>query len=268
MKQRIEKRVEAYKHLQELKNNIEIKPSDIREISNKFNVNYATLYDWYKYDTSPFGKRKLKYEKELFYILGALLGDGCAYRWKKMNRYMVMLVGEKEFIDKFSIKITECTGRKVKGNINRSSNVWQLVTLNFELYSLLKEIKKDRNKLLTLPSFREYANSLQFVEGYFDAEGCVKVIKESVRKTPKICLDICSTDYVALEIIRKALDEHLSIEARYSIQKPIYEKNKQTAYHLRIYKKEFIRKFFENISTIKLKSEKIEYVTKWLNNGK
>ena len=37
---------------------------------------------------------------------------------------------------------------------------------------------------------------------------------------------------------------------------------------LRIYKKEFVRKFLENIDTIKLKKEKIIYVQNWLNNGK
>jgi hypothetical protein len=32
-------------------------------------------------------------------------------------------------------------------------------------------------------------NALQLIEGFFDAEGCVKVIKEKVRKTPKVNLD-------------------------------------------------------------------------------
>ena len=43
---------------------------------------------------------------------------------------------------------------------------------------------------------------------------------------------------------------------------------KKLAYHLRIYKKEFVRKFFENINTTKLKEEKMIYVENWLNNGK
>ena len=32
--------------------------------------------------------------------------------------------------------------------------------------------------------------------------------------------------------------------------------------------KEFIRRFFENISTTKLKEEKVTYLQNWLNNGK
>ena len=43
---------------------------------------------------------------------------------------------------------------------------------------------------------------------------------------------------------------------------------RKKAYHLRIYKKEFIRRFFENINTTKLKEEKISYVDNWLSNGK
>ena len=106
-----------------------------------------------------------------------------------------------------------------------------------------------------------------FVEAFFDAEGCVKIIKEKIRKTPKICLDTTNTNLKLLDLIRRLLKEHLGIEARYSIQKADGIKNKQIAYHLRIYKKEFVKKFFENISTTKLKEEKVLYVKNWLNNG-
>jgi hypothetical protein len=109
---------------------------------------------------------------------------------------------------------------------------------------------------------------LRFVEGFFDAEGCVKIIKEPVRITPKICLDICNTNKIFLDAIQKILHEDLKIEARYSIQNPNPNwkgKNKQLAYHLRIYKKEFVHTFFDNISTTKLKEEKRIYVNNWLN---
>ncbi len=267
----IEKRVEAYNYLLEQSKKKQLNRKDIQEISDKFQIHYGRIYDWYKYNNSPFGKRKLGNEKEVFYLIGALLGDGCAYHWKKMNKYSIMLVGEKEFIEKFSVKITLCTGRKVKGNINRSAKIWQLISYNFELYLLIKGLKMDLKKIGELPFIEKYDNSLQFIEGFFDAEGCVKIIKEKVRKTPKICLDICSTDQPILEVIRKLLQKHLGIEARYSIQEPKASwksNNKKTVYYLRIYKKEYIRKFFEKMSTIKLKPEKKSYVEKWLNNGK
>jgi len=118
---------------------------------------------------------------------------------------------------------------------------------------------------------KDKKSALLFVEGFFDAEGCVKIIKEKVRKTPKICLDITNTDFRILEVVKKLLQEHLGIEARYSIQKPEIGKDgslRKVAYHLRIYKKEFVKIFFENISTTKLKEEKVIYVKNWLNNGK
>ena len=114
----------------------------------------------------------------------------------------------------------------------------------------------------------EKRHAVEFIEGFFDAEGCVKIIKEKIRKTPKICLDITNTNKDYLDVIRLLLSEFLGVETEYSIQKPIYKKNKKTAYHLRIYRKEYIRTFFDNISTTKLKDEKIKYVEKWLNNGR
>ena len=69
----------------------------------------------------------------------------------------------------------------------------------------------------------------------------------------------------------KLLKEKLNIEAKYSIEQSFIGKDgskRQKVYHLRIYKKEYIRKFLENISTTKLKPEKVMYVESWLNNGK
>jgi hypothetical protein len=46
---------------------------------------------------------------------------------------------------------------------------------------------------------------------------------------------------------------------------PNYEKRKQLAYHLRIYKKDYVKIFLQNISTTKLKEEKKIYVSNWFN---
>ncbi len=268
MKIGIQNRIKAYNQLAKLlkeENQIE----SIKQISNKLGVPFGTLYNWHKYDGSPYGKRKLEYNKELFYILGALFGDGCAYHWKKMNKYMVIVTGEKDFIEKYADKLERCVRKKIKGYPERSKNVWHLKTWNIELYRLFKKVRENRSFLSEIMKNGDYYNnSLQFIEGFFDAEGCIKIIKEKVRKTPKICLDITNTDYPLLEIIRNLLQEKLDIEARYSIQKPGIGKDglfRKEAYHLRIYKKDYIKKFFENMSTIKLKSEKINYVNNWLN---
>lgn len=264
-------RAQAYERLLALKNKKLTNSEIITNITQEFGLPYGTIHQWLKYNLSPFGKRKLQYRPELFYVLGSLLGDGCAYHWKKGDKYMVVIVGEKELIEKFSEKLFLCTGKRIKGYAYRDRNAWYLKTWNVELYRFLKKVKENPFSISTLLNNTPYQeNMLQFIEGYFDAEGCVKIIREPARKTPKICLDICSTDYPTLEIIREAFNEILSIEARYSIQKPNSHwksYNKKIAYHLRIYKKEFIRKFLENIKTIKLKPEKIIYVDNWLNNG-
>ena len=39
---------------------------------------------------------------------------------------------------------------------------------------------------------------------------------------------------------------------------------RKKVYHLRIYKKDFVKTFFENMSTTKLKEEKMIYVENWL----
>jgi len=102
---------------------------------------------------------------------------------------------------------------------------------------------------------------LEFIEGFFDAEGCVKIIKDEVRKTLKICLDF--TNFENLGLMRGLLKDVLEIEARFSVTKPKIGKDKskrKTVYNLRIYKKDFGRKFFERINTTKLIPEKIQYI--------
>lgn len=43
---------------------------------------------------------------------------------------------------------------------------------------------------------------------------------------------------------------------------------RQRVYHLRIYKKEYVKRFLDSISTTKLKEEKMSYVENWLTNDK
>ena len=210
--------------------------------------------------------RNLINNHHLFYVLGALLGDGCLYHWKT-NYYYVLLMGDEKFTAKYADRITQCTGVNSKNYINRSQNVWFVRCNNFRLYYLFKKVREDLGYLKELMKQSDKNSALLFIEGFFDAEGCVKIVKEEVRKTPKICLDITNTNLKFLELIRKLLKEYLNIEARYSAQEAHLGKDgfmRQKVYHLRIYKKEFVGRFLENISTTKLKEEKIIYVKNWL----
>ena len=81
------------------------------------------------------------------------------------------------------------------------------------------------------------SSNLMLIEGFFDAEGCVKIIIEKIRKTPKVCLDITNTNYELLEIIRKIFEKYLCIKAKYSIQKSFIGKDgskRKKTFHLRI----------------------------------
>ncbi len=262
-----ELRLKAFDLLNELKGNGFSKKEIFDKIHYEFGIPSTTLKHWYYGSYNPFGRRgELTYRPELFYVLGALLGDGCLYNYK-ITRHYIILVGDKKFATKYATMLSLCVGRLVKPYIDRSKNIWFVTTNNFELYSLFKKIREDLNCLEKMMQQTERKSLLLFVEGFFDAEGCVKIIREEVRITPKICLDMTNTNFELIDFVRRVLKDNLDIDAKYSIQKPEIGKDgslRKKAYHLRIYKKEFVKKFFENINTIKLKEEKISYVENWL----
>ena len=266
-----ELRLKAFDLLQELKRKNMPKKEVVNKIYSEFAVPKAALYNWYADRCYPCGRKgDISINPELFYVLGALLGDGCVYNWKITQNY-VILIGDYNFTTKFAEKIYQCTGTKIKAYIDRSKNIWFVRYNNFKLYSLFKKIREDLTYFEQLIKRNHKKSALLFIEGFFDAEGCVKIIKEEVRITPKICLDITNTNFELIDLVRRVLKDNLDIEARYSIQKPEIGKDgslRKKAYHLRIYKKEYIKRFFDNISTTKLKEEKVSYVYNWLNNGK
>jgi len=260
----LENRLEAYARFQELSARGKPTHELVCTISKQFGVSQSAVYAWTK-GTSPFGRRcgRITYTTELFYVIGAMLGDGSIYFWKK--QYFISLIGELEFAAKFAKKVSVCTTKRhAKAYPYRGRNVWLVSFQNAELYFLIREIREHLGVLTDLLSLgNRSVNALQLIEGFFDAEGCVKVIKEKVRKTPKINLDFCNTNLALLEIIRRELNYALKIEGRFTSQKD-KRRNRQVVYHLRIYPKDAIRKFLEHVSTIKLKPEKVQYVENWL----
>ncbi|MDP4001515.1 MAG: LAGLIDADG family homing endonuclease [bacterium] len=238
----------------------------IDKIGGEYGIPAGTLYDWYRNTHIPYGRKgKIVYRPEIYYVVGALLGDGCLYKWRLTNNY-VILVGDKRFATKYSRLLGLCINKRIKPYIDRSKNIWFSRVNNFELYELFKKSRADLDYLKNLILKSGHRAALFFVEGFFDAEGCVKIIKELSRITPKICLDMTNTNLEILNLVKALLLETLNIETRYSVQKAYG--NRKICHHLRIYRKEDIQKFLKYVPTTKLKDEKIILVKNWLNKTK
>ena len=235
----------------------------IDNINVEFGIPQGTLYDWYRGKHVPWGRAGKVFQKiEIFYVIGALLGDGCLYKWKPTNNYAI-LIGDKKFTTKYAKYLRICTNKKTRPYIDRSKNIWFVRTNNFELYEMFKKSRFNLTYLEHKITKEEPRAALLFIEGFFDAEGCVKLIKELSRKTPKVCLDITNTNKELLDLVHRLLARYLDIKGHFSLQKPFG--NRKTAYHLRIYKKGDIRKFLKLLHTTKLKANKVALVKNWLN---
>lgn len=238
-------------------------------VCQDFRISRSTVESWLNKKSHPLGLHNKPIRcKGLFYVLGALLGDGCYYYWERNKVFFVNLVGDKRFTEKYACKLSTCLGKPIKAYKRGTRNFWFVNKANPWLYFLFKRVRENPQLIEELIRKGDAkGNALEFIEGFFDAEGCVKVIKEPCRKTPKICLDITNTNYELLEPIRILLKEFLAIEARYSIQKPgpaLDGFNRKITYHLRVYKKAFVEVFFSHIQTTKSSPEKDKYVKKWL----
>lgn len=262
----LETRIEAYNFLSELAKRGISRQETVNLINSKFNISKSTIYEWFRNKKSPLGRcGKIFNCKELFYVLGALLGDGYIYHWRG-NYSVGILVKEENFAKKFARKMSKCIKRKVNAYCYAKRDLWFVKIGNFELFSFFKNMRNDPSQIFRVLEDNNHKETiLELIEGFFDAEGCIKIIKEKARKTPKICLDITNTNYHILKVIRNLLEKTLNVEMRFSFQNPKKSWNRKV-YHLRIYKKEFIQKFLESIDTIKVKPEKMPFVKKWLNN--
>lgn len=240
-------------------------------VHNQTGISKSSLHDWYYSKYAPHGRRGyLNITPDLFYVLGALFGDGCIYKYRTTNHYII-LAGDYDFATKYANRLSKCIGKKNNPYIDRNKNVWIVRANNHKLFRLFRNLREDIESLSSMLKNSTTSSSMLFLEGFFDAEGCVKIIKDRYRKTPKICLDITNTNYQLLELLRNIMKEKMGIAARYSIQNAYTGKDghcRKKTYHLRVYKKAFVKIFLDNISTTKLKREKIPYVNNWFGNGK
>lgn len=189
------------------------------------------------------------------------MGDGCPYYWR--GHYTVWLVGEREFAAKFASKLSVCLGRDVKHYKYGTKNAWFVSVGNAELFFLFKAVRRDYSLVQKLvDEIGTGSEWLLFIEGLFDAEGCVKIIRGEGRPTPKVCLDFCNTNKRLIDLLHRVIRKELGIFT--GISKQVAEPPRRTSYHLRIYQKESIATFLQAVSTTKLTPEKRPVVEHWL----
>src|SRR5947208_535274 len=107
------KRIDAFdRFLQLVKTGNLSRHEIVTAVSEEFGVSNVTVYAWFHGGT-PYGKRagRIAIGRNLFYAIGALLGDGNIYFWR--NTYEIWLLGEREFASKFARKISSCLDRNV-----------------------------------------------------------------------------------------------------------------------------------------------------------
>ncbi|MAG02232.1 hypothetical protein CMI42_02750, partial [Candidatus Pacearchaeota archaeon] len=175
-------RIKAYKLLNKLKDKGISRPEIIKILIDNYGVNKGRVYDWYSGRNMPWKLKEkvehLEYCEELFYLLGAMLGDGCIYEWK--GQFQVKIYGEKEFIEKCAIKLSLCLKKDIKCYYyksyfkTRGSHLWYIQTSHKKLFMLFQSIRTDLGMVLNLMKNKSFkGNSINFIEGFFDAEGCV-----------------------------------------------------------------------------------------------
>lgn len=201
---------------------------------------------------------------ELLYVIGSLLGDGCPYQWK--TTFSVLLVGEEAFARKFASKLSLCVGYQIHWHKAARRNFWYVRILNPELFHIFLSTRVDPSLLEGLLNEVGRVRGIEeFVQGFFDAEGCVKVIREKTRRTPKICVDFTNTDLRVLTLVKGYIEERLGIVGRFSTQRA--RPPRKECFHLRLYSKANVAIFLGAIPTVKLTEEKIIYVDRWLRKG-
>ncbi|QQG49251.1 MAG: hypothetical protein HY247_02775 [archaeon] len=256
----LESRLKAYDEFSSIRHH-RARVHVVADITSKYGISSTTIYSWYRGKT-PWGKRagRVSIVPELLYVLGALLGDGCIYHWRGV--FQVWLVGDRKFVQKYAMKLGRCLDRNVPYYKYGSKNAWFVRVNNSERYFLLRDIRKNHGLLQDLVNrVGRNRGLLELVEGFFDAEGCVKAIKERQRKTAKICLDVCNTNLGLIKVMQLSIAESLHIPSKISIQRP--KPPRVTAYHLRIYKKTDVKRFLSIVPTTKLRESRRRLAEVW-----
>ncbi|MBI3840804.1 MAG: hypothetical protein HY297_02440 [Thaumarchaeota archaeon] len=240
-------------------------PSDMTrlELVSKFGIPLDVVTKWLG-GSSYYNSGRIRYVPQLFYVVGASLGDGYTYRHHQGYR-VGLDVRQREFAVKYAAKLSEVLGSVVKPHFSPALNIWFVRVGNLELFQLLREAKSDLGVLERLMMMGDSRrNVLEFLAGLFDAEGCVKVVADRARKLPKICLDLTNSDKRLIDFYSRLLASSLGIQAGLSVQSG--QERRRDVYHLRIYRKSWVKLFLIEVGTTKLYPKKQDAAERWFAN--
>jgi hypothetical protein len=199
-------------------------------------------------------------------VVGAILGDG--YLFRSSEGYLVGLdVRNKDFADRFAANESATIGSPVRAHYYTGNRIWFVRIRNYSLFSLIYCLRESPSLIPSeLADDDQRLNATQFVSGFFDAEGCIKVVKEKTRRTGKICLDITNTRKVLLDIFNSLVEGAFGFSGRFSCQDDTRDSRKRV-FHLRYYKKAHACALLSVLNSPKLTRERKRVLDEWVALG-
>lgn len=193
----IKKRLQAYQKTLKLKDQ-GLKTIEIWKALQKerIEIKYETLRSWVKGDRNPLKKlNTIIKNKELPYIIGILIGDGCFYKVIKKGSYaqgrIVLGVKEKELAEKFTDSVYKILHKKKKYTV-RWSNAQRVYIVEFSSKELVEYLSKSLSELKEEIKI----NPKGFLTGIFDAEGSISIKFQKGRIYPRIFLTNSDTELI------------------------------------------------------------------------
>ncbi len=156
-----------------------------RAVARHLDVTYGTVrYYLKKYDIPTIDRDAFDWNEDIAYILGAMLGDGCAYISYHCNgrsgiKYALYRVDLAVCDELFAKRVFDSAKRtklrphwykpQILTNSIKTYTLYKVGFLSRHLYQLVKDIKEEPFKLLEL--IQNNKEAIFLLAGFYDAEG-------------------------------------------------------------------------------------------------